>query len=150
MPRFTTQKSLPYTPEQMTALVADVRSYPEFLPWCKGARVFNRKTGVFDADLVIGFNMFRETFTSRVTVEPGRKVYVDYLKGPLKRLYNHWLFHEADGGGCLIDFDVDFEFANSILENLIGEVFQRATNKMIGAFEERAHVLYGPNAAEPA
>lgn len=143
MPRFQDSRVLPYSAKQMVDLVADVAHYPRFLPWCQGARIYRRRSDGFHADLIIGFKMFRETFSSRVTIEPEKKVFVDYVDGPLKRLYNHWLFEDLPDGGCRIDFDVDFEFKSSILEKLIGNVFGAATEKMISAFEERADEVYG-------
>ena len=143
MPKFSDQRILPYSQDQMFHLVADVARYHEFLPWCLATRVYNQKIGRFDADMVIGFKMFREKISSRVTVNATEKVYVDYLSGPLKRLYNHWHFSENDNGECVIDFEVDFEFKSRMLENLIGDVFTKATHKMIQAFEDRAKDLYG-------
>ncbi len=142
MPKKTEQKHLPYTAEQLFALVADVGRYPEFLPWCVGARVYNRRPDRFDADVIIGFKMFREKFTSRVSLIENQAVDVDYISGPMKRLYNHWRFTEQENG-CLIDFEVDFEFDSRVLEQMIGKVFSEATDRMISAFEERAHALYG-------
>lgn len=142
MPKHTEQKLLPYSQTQLFALVSDVGRYPEFLPWCVGTRIYNRRAARFDADVIIGFKMFREKFTSRVTLEENAAVNVDYITGPMKRLYNHWRFlpHEA---GCLVDFEVDLEFDNRMLEQMIGKVFTEATERMIGAFETRAHALYG-------
>lgn len=141
--KFSEQKILPYSADQLFDLVSDVGRYPEFLPWCLGARVYNRKPDRFDADVIIGFKMFREKFTSRVTLEPGNRVDVDYIKGPMRRLYNHWRFVPQEGGSCLIDFDVDFEFSNKMLNQVIGPLFGDACIKMVQAFEHRAHELYG-------
>lgn len=145
MHRFTEKKILPFSDEQLFSLVADVAKYPEFLPWCLGARVYGRKAGQFDADVIIGFKMFRERFTSRVTLEPHAKVDVDYIKGPMKRLYNHWRFIPQEDGRCLVDFEVDFEFSNALLNQMIGSLFEQACHRMMGAFEERAHALFAPS-----
>lgn len=143
MAHFTEDKILPYTPEQVFALVADVGRYAEFLPWCIGSRVYNRKPTSFDADVIIGFKMFREKFTSRVTFENPHKVDVDYIKGPMRRLYNHWRFLPEKEGACRVQFAVDLEFKNRMLEKAIGGVFTEACERMVDAFEERAHALYG-------
>ena len=145
MPKFVEKKTLPYTPEQMFSLVSDVAAYSQFLPWCVGARVYNKAENTFDADVIIGFKMFREKFTSRVSLEPNSRVDVDYIKGPIKRLYNHWHFTEAEGGACHIDFEVDFEFKTALLNDLIGGVFEKASRKMMAAFEQRAAQLYVNN-----
>jgi coenzyme Q-binding protein COQ10 len=112
-------------------MVSDVKTYPEFLPWCVGARIYNSQEGRFDADLIIGYKMFKERFTSRVTVVDPTRVYVDYMRGPLKRLYNHWNFHPQEDGTCIVDFDVDLEFKSSFLENAIRRYFDEATRRMI-------------------
>ena len=142
MPAFKDRRFLPYSQQQMFDLVADVASYKDFLPWCLGTRVYNRREDGFDADMIIGFKMFKEKIVSRVSLQEPNKVNVDYMDGPLKRLYNHWVFEPASEG-CMVDFAVELEFKSRMLENLIGEVFTKATFRMIHAFEERAKDLYG-------
>lgn len=141
MPRRTERKLLPYSASQLFDLVADVGKYPEFLPWCVGARVYNRRADQFDADVIIGFKMFRERFTSRVSLKSNKSVDVDYITGPMKQLYNQWRFMEHEQG-CIVDFAVEFEFDNPVLEKMIGKMFAEATDRMIDAFVERAHALY--------
>jgi coenzyme Q-binding protein COQ10 len=96
------------------------------------------------ADLVVGFKGIHENFTSRVTKQRPERIRVDYVEGPLKYLYNDWIFRPDGQGGCLVDFTVDFAFRSRIFEALAGQVFDRALRKMIGAFEQRAAALYGP------
>lgn len=146
MPTHAERRTLPFTPEQLFALVADVEKYPEFLPWCVGARIRRRQGNEILADLIVGFKMFRERFTSRVTLTPSDRIDVAYSEGPFKYLDNHWLF-EADGkGGCIIDFYVDFEFRSRVLQSLIGMVFNEAVSRMVSAFEKRARDLYADEA----
>jgi coenzyme Q-binding protein COQ10 len=140
-------RKMPYSADQMFALVADVPRYPEFLPWCAGARVRSSwqdgPTTILDADLIISFKVFREKFGSRVTLNPeARTIAVEYLDGPFKYLRNHWTFNE-DGAGCSIDFFVEFEFKSRILQTLIGVVFTEAMHRIVRAFETRAQALYG-------
>jgi coenzyme Q-binding protein COQ10 len=142
MPTHAEKRVLRYTPEQMFDLVADVGAYPEFLPWCIGARVRKREGDVITADLVIGFKMFRERYTSRVTLDRPGRIDVRYIQGPLKYLNNHWLF-APHPEGTEIDFFVDFEFKTRILEKLIGTLFNEAFRRMVSAFETRAADLYG-------
>ena len=136
------RRALPYTQEQMYALVADVERYPEFLPWCRAARITRRDGDVLYADLVIGFKVFRERFTSKVTLSPPDSVHVEYIKGPMRHLNNHWRF-EPHVKGCIIDFYVDFEFRSTLLQAAIGLLFNEAVRRMVAAFEARARVLYG-------
>jgi coenzyme Q-binding protein COQ10 len=142
MPTHAEQRVLPYTPEQMFTLVADIERYPEFLPWCTGARVRERRPDFVLADLIIGFRMFRERFTSRVTLDPPRRIDVAYSEGPFRYLTNHWVF-EPVPGGCRIDFFVDFEFKSRVLQKVIELLFGEAVRRMVGAFEGRARQLYG-------
>ena len=137
------RRALPYTPAQMYALVADVERYPEFLPWCRAARITRRDGDVLYADLVIGFKMFRERFSSKITLSPPDSVHVDYIKGPMRHLNNHWRF-EPHEKGCVIDFRVDFEFRSALLQSAIGLLFNEAVRRMVAAFEARAKALYGP------
>jgi coenzyme Q-binding protein COQ10 len=149
VPTHAEQRVLPYTPEQLFALVADVERYPEFLPWCVGARIRERAPGLIVADLMIGFRMFRERFTSRVALDPPRRIDVTYTEGPFRYLDNHWVFDQVPGG-CRIEFFVDFEFKSRILQRVIGLFFHEAVRRMVGAFEGRAQQLYGaatPDAA---
>ncbi|MCP4328842.1 MAG: type II toxin-antitoxin system RatA family toxin [Alphaproteobacteria bacterium] len=142
MPTHAEKRMLPYTPEQMFDLVADVEKYPDFLPWCIGARIRKRDGNIIHADLIIGFKMFRERYTSRITLNQPRRIDVQYVQGPLKYLNNHWVF-DPHPDGCQIDFFVDFEFRSRLLEKLIGTLFNEAFRRMVGAFERRAQVLYG-------
>ena len=141
MPTHAEKKVLPYTPEQLFDVVADVRRYPEFLPWCVGARVVSRTDNELVADLTIGFKLFRETFRSHVTLERTAHVHVRYLNGPFRYLNNHWRF-TAVPNGTEVDFFVDFEFRSRLLQAVIGTVFNEAVRLMVRAFERRAYVLY--------
>jgi coenzyme Q-binding protein COQ10 len=144
MPRHTETRSMPYTPEQMFDLVADVKRYQEFLPWVAATRIRSDSETLMVADLVVGFKSIKETFASRVTKERPHHLTVDYVEGPLKYLHNSWTFEPDGKGGTKIDFCVDFAFKSRIFETLAGQMFDRALRRMIGAFEERAHRLYGP------
>ena len=142
MPTHAEKKLLPYTREQLFDLVADVERYPEFLPWCVGARIRERHDNEILGDLLIGYKMVRERFTSRVVLSRPDRIDVSYSEGPFKYLTNHWLFIPEDGG-CLIDFYVDFEFRSKMLQKIMEMFFNEAVKRMVGAFETRAHALYG-------
>ncbi|MGB1864551.1 MAG: type II toxin-antitoxin system RatA family toxin [Candidatus Puniceispirillum sp.] len=137
------KRVVPHTPEQLYALVLDVQKYPQFLPWCMAARVKSQSERELAADLIIGFNMFRETFTSYVEFDPDKlEIDVRYAEGPFKHLTNNWRFlpHED---GCEIDFYVDFEFNSRLLQSVIETLFTEAVRRMVRAFEARADDLYG-------
>ena len=143
MPTHSEKRILPYSAAQIYALVAQVEHYPKFLPWCLASRITSREGDIFYADLIIGYKMMRERFTSKVTLTPDEHVHVEYIKGPMKHLSNHWRFISQKDGSCEIDFYVDFEFKNKIFQNLMGIFFDKAIRKMVEAFEARAHDLYG-------
>jgi len=148
MPSHAEQRQLPYQPAQLFDLVADIESYPQFLPWCRAARIVERRPECVTADLIIGFKMFRETFTSVVSLGPPERIDVEYVRGPLKHLTNRWRFL-PDATGCIVDFYVDFAFRSRLLEGLIGTVFGEAVSRMVGAFEVRADALYGARRPKP-
>jgi coenzyme Q-binding protein COQ10 len=142
MPRHSETKHLPYTPEQLFDLVADVARYDEFLPWVVAVRVRSSSEKETVADLVVGFNAFKERFTSRVVKDRPDRICVDYVEGPLKYLHNEWGFERADDGTNL-HFSVDFAFKSRLFETLAGSMFDRALRRMTNAFEQRAAALYG-------
>ncbi len=142
MPTHAERRVLPYTPDQLYDLVADVERYPLFIPWCIAARIKRREGTVLWADMIIGFKLIREKFTSKVTLGEGR-IDVVYSEGPFRYLNNHWGFTAEEGGGTTIEFFIDFEFRSRILQSLMGAVFNEAVRLMVGAFEKRARQLYG-------
>jgi coenzyme Q-binding protein COQ10 len=150
MPTHHETKRLPYTAQQMFDLVADVGSYPKFLPWNSAARIRSRRPvagggEVMEADLVISFKVFRERFGSRVTLWPERlRIDTEYLDGPFRHMKSSWAFRDRPEGGCEVEFYVDFEFRNAILQGIIGVVFNDAMQRVVRAFERRAAALYGP------
>jgi len=153
MPTHAEERHVPYSADQMFALIADVARYPEFLPWCSAARVRKRTPlpegsgEVIEADLIVSFKVYRERFGSRVTLHPeARTIDVEYLEGPFRYLQNHWRFIPEDEHTCTIDFFVDFEFRSAILQKLIGLVFHEAMLRIVRAFEKRAEALYGARA----
>lgn len=151
MPHHQDSRDLPYTAQQMFDLVADIESYPQFLPWNSAARIRSRETRPdgseeVAADLVISFKVFRERFGSRVVLWPKAdplRIDTEYLDGPFKYMRSGWTFIDRPKGGCHVEFFVDFEFRNAILQKLIGVVFHEAMVRIVRAFESRAKVLYG-------
>ena len=148
MPTHSEKRALPWSADQMYALVADVARYPEFLPWTSAARIRSRSPGaegseVLEADLVISFKVFRERFGSRVVLWPDtRRIDTEYLDGPFRHMHSHWRFTPRDSG-CEVEFFVDFEFRNVILQKVIGVFFDEAMRRVVRAFELRAAALYG-------
>jgi coenzyme Q-binding protein COQ10 len=127
----------------MFDLVADVARYDEFLPWVVAVRIRSASATEIVADMVVGFNAFKERFTSKVALDRPTQICVDYVEGPLKYLRNEWRFEPAPEGGTTVHFAVDFAFKSRIFEALAGQMFDRALRRMTGAFETRAAALYG-------
>ena len=143
MPHHHERRSLPHNAAQMYDLVADVRLYPEFLPWVSAIRIRKDDECEMLADMIVGFKSLRETFSSRVVKAPKSSIIVDYLDGPMKHLHNAWSFEDVEGGGSIVEFTVDFSFRNRVFEALAGQFFDSALRKMTTAFVERADALYG-------
>ena len=142
MPHHHERRILPHSAAQMYELVADIRTYPTFLPWVSAIRVKSDTETEVLADMIVGFKALRETFSSRVIKTPKSAISVEYLDGPMKHLQNDWLFEDLPDGGSTVDFTVDFAFRNPIFEALAGQFFDSALRKMTGAFITRADQLY--------
>lgn len=134
---------LPYTPEQLFDLVADIEKYPEFLPWCLATRILSKSETEVVADLSVGYKFFRETFRSRVHLTPKTRIDVEYITGPFHSLSNHWSFQKAPEHGTNVDFFIDFQFRNSLFQSATQRVFDAVFDKMLHSFEKRANQLYG-------
>ncbi len=143
MPSHHERRILAHSAAQMYDLVADVRAYPQFLPWVTAIRVRQENEAECLADMVVGFKSLRETFTSRVIKTPKTAIVVDYLDGPMKTLHNQWSFEDLPGGGSAVEFTVDFSFRNAFFQAMAGQFFDGALRKMTGAFIARADDLYG-------
>ncbi|MEJ0063522.1 MAG: type II toxin-antitoxin system RatA family toxin [Alphaproteobacteria bacterium] len=142
MPRHSETRFLPYTPEQLFDLVADIERYPEFLPWCAAARIVERKGDTVKADLIVGYKALREKFTSVVTLTPKSRIDVAYAGGPLSHLKNDWRFTPAPGG-CDLSFDLEFALKSTLLAGMMEAFLEKAIMRMAQAFEERAKAVYG-------
>lgn len=148
MPQFETSRLVNHAPEQMFALVADVETYPQFLPLCEALAVRSRKErdgrAILVADMTVGYKAIRETFTSQVLLKPDENmIEVKYLDGPFKYLTNTWRF-DPTPGGCEVHFFIDYEFKSRVLSAVMGAMFDRAFRMFAEAFEKRADAIYGP------
>lgn len=146
MPTHSETRVLPYSARQMYDLVADVATYPQFLPWTSAARIRSREDcgdhEVMLADLVISFKVFRERFGSKVTLWPGlMRIDTEYLDGPFRHMVSKWEFRDVEDG-VEVSFFVDFEFRNRLLQGAAGMFFYEAMQRIVRAFERRAAELY--------
>ncbi|MBL8639788.1 MAG: type II toxin-antitoxin system RatA family toxin [Alphaproteobacteria bacterium] len=142
MPLHSEQKILHHSADQMYHLVMDVEKYPDFLPWCLGCEIISRDNTTMVADLLIGYKLYREKFTSKVTTPEPHVIYVEYIRGPLKYLHNQWKFTKINDEKCMVDFYVDFEFKNPFFEKFMGLFFDEIVRRMVQAFVKRADEIY--------
>lgn len=141
MPAFSDRRFLPFTPEQVYDVIADVENYPKFLPWCLACRIVRRYQDGFEADLSVGFKLIRETYRSRVVLSAPNMVDVKHIKGPFKHLETLWEIQPTEGGSDVV-FHIDFEFRSALLSKVMGGLFQEAAKKMASAFEARVRDLH--------
>jgi len=154
VPTYETTRAVPFSAEQMFAVVADVERYPEFVPLCEALNVRTREQQgdetVLIATMSVGYRAIREAFTSRVVLRPGKKeIGVTYLDGPFSHMNNRWSFRDTPTGSE-VHFYIDYAFASRMLALVMGAVFDKAVRKYGEAFEERARVLYGAPVRRPA
>lgn len=151
--RHAERRLVGHAPMQLFDLVADVASYPEFLPWCHAARVRQRDGNIEIAELAIGFGPFHEKFVSRVELAPGQpggpRIDTTGIDGPFRRLTSRWMF-QPDAHGTMIDFELEFDFRSMLLQQTVRLLFAEAVRRMVSAFEARAGQLYGKPIALPA
>ena len=145
--RHSLERRLPYTPDQLFALVGDVERYPRFVPWITSLRAWNRRAdaeGVkwVDAEAEVKFSIVRERFSTRVRLdESAMAIDVSLLSGPFLHLENRWRFTHRPGGSRL-SFEIDFEFRSRLLDKLLAANFERAASRLVDCFETRAKALY--------
>jgi coenzyme Q-binding protein COQ10 len=141
MPRHEERATLAYSADELFEVVADVKDYPLFVPWCSGAHIHREDQREIIADLVIGFGPFQESFTSQVTLDRPRQVTVHAIEGPLEHLINTWTFTPV-GDRTQVDFAIDFQFKSHLLDHVANGMFHEASTRMMSAFESRVHLVH--------
>lgn len=134
---------VPYSDREMYALVADIPSYPTFLPWCGGARVLRQEQDLVEAAITIAYHGVHKTFTTRNLMQPGRMMEIRLLEGPFRHLHGYWRFTALDERASKIELDLEFEVANRLVAAVLNPVFSTIANQMVDAFHKRAIALYG-------
>lgn len=134
---------LPYSADEMYALVADIESYAQFLPWCGGTRVLQREPAAVTASIAIAYRGVHKSFTTRNTLDPGRNMIMQLVDGPFRRLRGHWRFEPLDEQACKVSLDLDFEFSSRLVALAVGPVFESIANSLVDSFQRRAEALYG-------
>lgn len=134
---------VPYGAQEMYDLVADVESYPQFLPWCSGARIIARDEMGTMAAIDIAYRAFRKGFTTRNRLWPGEAIEMRLVEGPFKELFGRWRFDALAGGASRISLDLDFEFASRVTALALGPAFTHIAKTLIDSFKARAAAVYG-------
>lgn len=134
---------VPFSADQMYALVNDIESYPQFLPWCSEARVLARQGDTLTASVSMSVGRLHHSFTTANSMVPGRRITVQLLTGPFRHLAGSWEFVPAGARACEIRLDMQFEFRSRLLELSLGKVFDQIVNSLVGAFTQRAADVYG-------
>lgn len=149
MPQFSTKRRVQHSAADMFDLVADVKSYPEFVPMCSAMRVRSQTdkgegVTVLVAAMTVAYKLIHQTFTSRATLDkPNLKILVEYLDGPFRHLQNRWAFHPTGEHTCEVEFFIDYEFRSRTLAMMMGALFDTVFRRMAVAFEKRADQVYG-------
>lgn len=133
---------VPYTAEQMYALVNDIESYPQFLPWCTGATVASREEKKLTASVSLATGRLKQTFSTVNTMEPGRRIDVKLISGPFRYLQGYWKFEDKGAGQCHISLEMNFEFRNTLLKLTLTPVFSQFMNSLMDSFIRRAGAIY--------
>ena len=134
---------VPYTAESMFDLVDDVDTYEVFLPWCKESQVLWRKDDELKATVWISKGGVEKSFTTLNRTQRGKMIEMRLVEGPFRRLDGYWRFQALGDQGCKISLDLEFEFSNRLVKMAFGKIFNQIASKLVDAFVERAHAIYG-------
>ncbi len=134
---------VPYSAHEMYALVADIESYGKFLPWCGGTRILSRDEDSVTAAVVIAYSGVHKTFTTLNRQQTDKMIEIRLVEGPFKHLFGYWGFLALDARACKVSLDMEFEFSNAVLGLVMGPVFGRIANDLVGSFCRRAEEVYG-------
>jgi coenzyme Q-binding protein COQ10 len=143
MPEHRERRRVPHAPEDVFALVSDIRDYPSFIKWIRQMRVLEDRVehgvGELTAEAVVGYGVLRERFTTAVTLDkPNLAIDVAFVAGPFDALENRWRFHPLPDGATEAEFYIRFELANPLLRAILAANFDRAAGKIMEAFARRA------------
>lgn len=143
MPVISRSALLPYSATVMYDIVNHVEAYPEFLPWCGGARLHQSDETSMEASIQISVAGLDQWFKTRNTMVAGESIEITLVDGPFKQLHGQWQFTPLDDEGCKIELVLTFEFKRGLAAAVIAPAFTRIANTMVDSFCERARELYG-------
>lgn len=143
VPTIKREMIVPYSAEAMFKLVNQIETYPQFLPWCRHARILEQNAQQIKATLVLAKGGLHKAFTTCNQLTPYHSIAISLIDGPFKRLEGHWQFDALNQQECHIHFELSFEFSTKLLSLMFGPVFQQATNTLVDSFQQEANKRYG-------
>jgi coenzyme Q-binding protein COQ10 len=147
--RYTERQHLPYSPQQLFELVADVEKYPEFVPWMMAARIRRRDGNTVWVDLEVGTRLLRKRFATRAVLHPPSRIEISSEDALFQRYDQCWTLRQATDGGTVVEFAADFAFRSRLLQLTMNAFLQEAAALMVSAFKHRARAIYGRGVAAP-
>ena len=139
MPRIVRSVDVPFPARDMYDLVADIERYPNFLPWCRSARVHARTPTEVTASLEIARGPLRKRLTTRNRMVDSERIDIELVDGPFSRLDGHWSFRGVSPQGCKVGFEMQFEVSSRTLARVLAPLFEEIARTMVDAFRRRAH-----------
>lgn len=143
MPTVSKTALVSHSAADMFRLVDDVEAYPQFLPWCGGARVISRNEDEVHAGVDIAYGAVRKSFTTRNRLQKNKMIEVRLVEGPFKHLEGYWRFDSLGESACKISLDMQYEFSSKLIGLAVGPVFSQIANTLVDSFCQRANALYG-------
>jgi ribosome-associated toxin RatA of RatAB toxin-antitoxin module len=132
-----------YSNDEMFALVSDIEAYPQFLPWCSGARVLSREQDEMTASIDFAVSGVSKSFTTRNRLKPGREISMQLVEGPFSQLEGRWRFIPLGDAGSKISLFLEYDFSSKMVSLAVGPVFNKIANTLVDAFQKRAFEVYG-------
>ncbi len=134
---------VPYTAQEMFRLVTDIESYPDFLPWCRSARILSQDADEVRASLEFAAGAVHKSFTTRNRHQENKLVMISLVEGPFRSLEGFWRFDGLGEQGCKVTLDLEFDFSNRMVSLVVGPVFTQIANTLVSSFQRRAKDVYG-------
>jgi ribosome-associated toxin RatA of RatAB toxin-antitoxin module len=134
---------LPYSTDEMFALVSDINAYPQFLPWCSDAQILSQEGDEVSARVAFSVRGVSKSFTTRNRLQPGAEITMKLVEGPFSRLEGRWRFEPLGEVGSKISLFLEYDFSSTMVSFAVGPVFNKIANTLVDAFQKRAVEVYG-------
>jgi len=138
---------VPFSADEMYRLVADIETYPEFLPWCGGAKILSTENGEIKASIKIAYRGVNKSFTTVNREIEGERIEMSLVEGPFTKLHGIWEFNGLDSDASKVSLNLEFEFSNRLVAMTVGKVFSSIADTLVDAFCQRAEQVYSDSGA---